>query len=70
MSVLDNFRLDGKRLLITGGSRGLGRAMALACAEAGADCVLVGREKGSLQTAADEVRALGPPGIYHSGRCQ
>ena len=39
MSVLEKFRLDGKRLFITGGSRGLGRAMALASAEAGADCL-------------------------------
>ena len=36
MAVLDRFRLDGKRLFITGGSRGLGREMALAIAEAGA----------------------------------
>ena len=43
MSVLDRFRLDGKRLLITGGIRGLGRAMALAIAEAGANVILVGR---------------------------
>ncbi|MFM9115446.1 MAG: SDR family NAD(P)-dependent oxidoreductase, partial [Planctomycetota bacterium] len=44
MSVLDRFRLHQKRLFITGGSRGLGREMAIACAEAGADVVLVGRE--------------------------
>jgi NAD(P)-dependent dehydrogenase (short-subunit alcohol dehydrogenase family) len=59
MSILDRFRLDGKRLFITGGSRGLGREMALACADAGADCILVGREAGSLQKTADEIRALG-----------
>jgi gluconate 5-dehydrogenase len=59
MSILDQFRLDGKRLMITGGSRGLGRAMALACADVGADCVLVGRDVESLQRAADEIRALG-----------
>jgi len=58
MSIIDRFRLDGKRLLITGGSRGLGRAMALACAEAGVDCVLVGRDAASLEKAAGEVRAL------------
>jgi NAD(P)-dependent dehydrogenase (short-subunit alcohol dehydrogenase family) len=59
MSVLDKFRLDGKRLFITGGSRGLGREMALACADAGADCILVGREQSSLEQAAEQVRALG-----------
>jgi NAD(P)-dependent dehydrogenase (short-subunit alcohol dehydrogenase family) len=59
MSVLDKFRLDGKRLFITGGSRGLGREMALACADAGADCILVGREHAALAKAADDVRALG-----------
>ena len=36
MGVLDRFRLDGKRLFISGGSRGLGREMALAIADAGA----------------------------------
>ncbi|MEX2173916.1 MAG: SDR family oxidoreductase [Pirellulaceae bacterium] len=59
MTVLDRFRLDGKRLFITGGSRGLGRAMALACAEAGADCVLVGRDAESLDLTAAEIRILG-----------
>jgi NAD(P)-dependent dehydrogenase (short-subunit alcohol dehydrogenase family) len=58
MSIFDRFRLDGKRLFITGGSRGLGREMALACADAGADCVLVGREAASLEKTADEIRAL------------
>ncbi len=58
MSVLDRFRLDGKRLFITGGSRGLGRAMALAIAEAGADVVLVGREQPALEKTATEIRAL------------
>jgi len=43
MTVLDRFKLDGKRAFITGGSRGLGREMALAIAEAGADVLLVGR---------------------------
>src|SRR5262245_29424823 len=59
MSILDRFRLTGKRLFITGGSRGLGRAMALACADAGADVALVGRDPGTLDRAAAEIRALG-----------
>jgi gluconate 5-dehydrogenase len=59
MSVLDRFRLTGKRLFITGGSRGLGRAMALACADAGADVALVGRDPDTLGTTADEIRQLG-----------
>ena len=59
MSVLDRFRLDGKRLFITGGSRGLGREMALAIAEAGADTVIAGRDGESLQRVAEEVHQRG-----------
>ncbi|HVX60400.1 MAG TPA: glucose 1-dehydrogenase [Pirellulales bacterium] len=59
MSILDRFRLDGKRLFITGGTRGLGREMALAIADAGADCVLVGRDAEALESTAAEVRAFG-----------
>ena len=59
MSILDRFRLDGKRLFITGGSRGLGREMALAIADAGADVVLVGRESASLQKTSEDIRQLG-----------
>jgi gluconate 5-dehydrogenase len=59
MSVLDRFRLEGKRLFITGGSRGLGREMALAVAEAGADVILVGRDAVSLDRTSDEIRQRG-----------
>jgi NAD(P)-dependent dehydrogenase (short-subunit alcohol dehydrogenase family) len=59
MNVLDRFRLDGKRLFITGGSRGLGRAIALAAAEAGADVVLNGRDPDALARTAAEVRERG-----------
>lgn len=59
MSILDRFRLDGKRLFITGGSRGLGREMAFALADAGADVILVGRDLPSLEKTATEIRAFG-----------
>lgn len=59
MSVLDRFRLDGKRAFITGGSRGFGRAIALGMAEAGADLVLAARNAESLAETAHEVEATG-----------
>lgn len=59
MSIFDRFRLDGKRLFITGGSRGLGREMALALADAGADVILTGRDAESLEKTATDIRALG-----------
>jgi NAD(P)-dependent dehydrogenase (short-subunit alcohol dehydrogenase family) len=54
-NVLDTFRLDGKVALITGGARGLGRTMAIALGEAGADLALVGRSRESCETAAADI---------------
>lgn len=59
MTVLNRFSLKGRTALITGSSRGLGRAFAQAFAEAGADLILVGREEESLGKAAQELKALG-----------
>ncbi|MFO0992495.1 MAG: SDR family NAD(P)-dependent oxidoreductase [Hyphomicrobiales bacterium] len=58
-NVLDRFRLDGQRALITGGSRGFGRVIALSIAEAGGDIVLNARDVEALTRTADEVRQRG-----------
>src|SRR5690606_6523449 len=58
-NVLDRFRLDGRRALVTGASRGLGRSMALAFADAGADVVITGRTQETLDRTADEIRSRG-----------
>ena len=53
--VLDLFRLDGKRALVTGGSKGLGKVIATALAEAGADVALASRSLEECRAAAREI---------------
>ncbi|WP_422774729.1 2-dehydro-3-deoxy-D-gluconate 5-dehydrogenase KduD [Plantactinospora sp. WMMC1484] len=55
--VLDSFRLDGRVALVTGGNRGIGQALAIALAQAGADVALLGRTR-PAETVA-RVAALG-----------
>jgi NAD(P)-dependent dehydrogenase (short-subunit alcohol dehydrogenase family) len=59
VSFWQRFRLDGRRALVTGGSRGLGRVIAAALAEAGAEVVLVGRDAATLTAARDELQTIG-----------
>ncbi len=59
MGFVEWFGLSGKRALVTGASRGLGREMALALAEAGADIVITGRTEHTLDQTATDIRALG-----------
>lgn len=53
------FSLEGKIALVTGASRGIGRATALAFAENGTDVVVVSRKLPDLEVVAEEVRGLG-----------
>ena len=55
--ILDSFSLAGRRAVVTGGSRGLGAAIAVALAEAGADILLVAR--GDCSETAAAVESMG-----------
>ena len=57
--TIPNLRADGKVVVITGASRGLGRAMALGFAEAGATVVVASRKKDRCEEVAAEVRSIG-----------
>lgn len=66
MTVLDGFRLDGKNAVVTGAGRGIGRALALALAEAGAKISLVGRDTAAAEATLELVRQAGSDGIVVS----
>lgn len=63
--------LTGKVALVTGGSRGLGKAMCLGLADAGADVIVVSRRLENCEAVADEIRAKGRRALAlsaHMGR--
>lgn len=59
MNVLDKFSLKGKVALVTGAGKNLGRELALALAEAGADVALTSRTEKEVQNTAQEIRVKG-----------
>jgi NAD(P)-dependent dehydrogenase (short-subunit alcohol dehydrogenase family) len=68
-----DFSLDGKVALITGGSRGIGKATALGFARAGADVAIASRTLPALEIVADEIRGLGRkalPVAAHVGKLE
>ena len=58
-NVLDRFKLNDQVCLVTGASRGLGRAIALALAEAGAEVVVTARSQAALEETAAAIRQQG-----------
>ena len=57
--MLESLRLDGRRIIVTGAGRGLGRQMALHLADAGADVVCAARTPEQIEAVAEEIRSRG-----------
>lgn len=56
---MDKYSVDGKVAIVTGSGRGIGKAIALTLAEAGADITLVARTKEQIDATAEEIRKMG-----------
>jgi len=65
--ILDNFKLDGKIALVTGASSGLGQAIAIALAEAGADVAAHCHTAGKADETCGEIQKLGRRSIPVTG---
>ncbi|MGI9323891.1 MAG: SDR family NAD(P)-dependent oxidoreductase [Pseudomonadales bacterium] len=63
MGMLDDFKLDGQVAVVTGGGRGIGRGIALALADCGADVVVVARRQEDVDGVAKEIAERGRRGL-------
>lgn len=59
MNIIDRFTLHNQVAIVTGGGRGIGRAIALTYAQAGADVVCAARTLGDVEAVAEEIRSMG-----------
>ena len=66
MNILEDFSLTGKRAVVTGGGKGIGRGIALCLAEAGADVMVSARTNADVEAVAQEISALGRNGVAHT----
>jgi 7-alpha-hydroxysteroid dehydrogenase len=59
MSILDRFRLDGRVAVVTGAGKGIGRGIAIALAECGANVAIAARRTADLEEVAAQIEARG-----------